>query len=112
MSPDFVLGASSSWETGYYKLLKLPKFTEVPFLINKIESARSFPHVCRGDLRHEPRPLLRKRMGRGFHFTTLCSSVCRPFHAICTPMHKRINAITRKIPWTVWDEIFCVIFGA
>jgi len=35
-----------------------------------------------------------------------------PFHAICTPMHIRMNAITRRIPCTVEGETLWVSLGA
>ncbi len=36
-----------------------------------------------------------------YRFSTVPSSAERPFQAICMPMHKRMNAMTRRIPWAV-----------
>jgi hypothetical protein len=36
----------------------------------------------------------------------------RPFQAIWTPIHNRIKAMTRRMPWAVEGEIVLVIFGA
>jgi hypothetical protein len=45
-------------------------------------------------------------------FAKLAPSKAIPFQAICTPMHIRMKAITRKIPCTVEGETALISFGA
>lgn len=42
-------------------------------------------------------------------YRTLSTRDATPVHAICTPIHKRMKAITRKIPCIVSGAIFWVI---
>jgi hypothetical protein len=52
-------------------------------------------------------------IGSEFYFVRIvASSAERPFQAIWMPMQRRMNAITRRMPWAVEDGMALARFGA
>lgn len=79
-------------------------------LTRKCRSGR-IPSRDFGNYLHEAIPGLRL-LHRKTHFGKALTTASHPFNAICTPMHNRTNATTRRIPWIVAGAIFSVILEA
>jgi hypothetical protein len=76
------------------------------------DRTRAWPAIERS----RPKSLRRNDPSRGIYaylwFVRVAFSIEMPFQAICTPMHMRIKAITRRMPWTVEGETALISLGA